>query len=167
MWAHSTGEGDGVRHTTNAEQHRHMREMQALNKARYVPAEEWAWKRIRKTGGKWERQAIWSCRIFDFFSIKRGIAVEIDGDTHNPTYDAIRDEYNFFRSGIVVLRVRNFNEADLDAAIAEIERGETRKERRKRVRRELGLPENAPMRAAVEAAGLKLAHGKWRPPGVS
>lgn len=95
-----------------------MREMQALNKARYVPAEEWAWKRIRKTGGKWERQAIWSCRIFDFFSIKRGIAVEIDGDTHNPTYDAIRDEYNFFRSGIVVLRVRNFNEADLDAAIA-------------------------------------------------
>lgn len=157
-----------MRHTTNSQQHAYMKARQAQNLARFSPAEEWAAKRIRKTGGKWTRQAIWGCRIFDFFSIKRGIAVEIDGPEHldKADYDAARDKYNYFRSGILVLRVRNFNEADLDAALCEINRGELRKDRRKRVRREVGLPETASMQDAVRAAGLTLAHGDWEPPNA-
>jgi hypothetical protein len=46
--------------------------------------------------------------------------VEIDGPTHDPEYDAYRDEYNFRRSGIVVLRVRNRNEHDMSRAIVTI-----------------------------------------------
>lgn len=163
-WFPSLSFSGDMRQPCNAEQHKYLKDLRAINLARVVPAEEWAWKAICKTKGQWTRQAVWGCRIFDFFSIKRGIAVEIDGATHNATYDAIRDKYNYIRSGILVLRVRNWNEADLAIAIAEINRGETRKERKKRVRIELGLSDHAPMKDAVKAAGLQLAHGRWSPP---
>jgi len=152
-----------MRHVNKPEQYAYMRARQRQNRVRVIAAEEWAWPRIKAAGGKWERQAIWGCRLFDFFSIGRGIAVEIDGPEHIPAYDLARDQYNYFRSGIVVLRVKNFNETDLAVALAEIRKGETRKERRKRVRRELGLREDAAMKDAVKAAGLKLAHCNWEP----
>jgi very-short-patch-repair endonuclease len=152
-----------MRWTNNKEQHEYINYRRAQNLVRHSAAEQWAWPHIAKTGGRWERQAVWGLRIFDFFSIKRGIAVEIDGPEHNKEYDAARDKYNYYRSGILVLRVRNFNDADLKAAIAEIKKGETRKQRRKRVRVELGLPETAAMKDAVEKAGLKLAHCNWQP----
>lgn len=155
-----------MRWTTNSEQHAYMKKRREQNLARHSAAEEWAWQSIRKIRGRWDRQAVWGCRIFDFFSIKRGIAVEIDGPEHNKAYDSARDAYNYFRSGILVLRVRNFNESDLQAAIDEINKGETRKERRKRVRRELGIPESAAMTDAVMAAGLKVAHGGWTAPQI-
>jgi very-short-patch-repair endonuclease len=150
-----------MRQVNTKEQFAYMKKRQEENLARYVPAEEWAWDEIRKTGAGWVRQAIWGCRIFDFFSIRRGIAIEIDGDTHNKVYDKVRDDYNYYRSGILVLRIKNYNEVDLRNAIKEIKKGETRMDRRKRVRIELGLSENASMKSAVEAAGLKLAHCQW------
>lgn len=152
-----------MRHINRPDQYAYMRERQRQNRARYVAAEEWAWSRIRATGGNWQRQSIWGCRLFDFFSIGRGIAVEIDGPSHDEqrAYDLARDRYNYFRSGILVIRVKNFDEDDLAAAIREIRKNETRKERRKRVRLEMGLPENSPMQAVVKKAGLKLAHCNW------
>lgn len=52
-----------------------------------------------------------------FWNSKLGCAIEVDGPEHDRDYDNYRDEYNFRRSGIVVLRVRNKNEEDLDEVL--------------------------------------------------
>lgn len=79
---------------------------------------------VRELAGRtdyhWTRQASWGNRLFDFWCSDIGCAVEIDGPEHNPRIDAYRDEYNFRRSAIVVLRVRNFNHKDMDDAISHI-----------------------------------------------
>jgi len=66
---------------------------------------------------KFSRQSRWGYRIFDFWSAKYGIAIELDGSEHNPNYDYYRDEYNFRRSGILVLRMKN---SHIDKGIKEI-----------------------------------------------
>lgn len=82
------------------------------------PNENWMELRLRelRCAGKWRRQHQWGYRIFDFFDNSKGIAIEVDGREHDRTYDSYRDVHNFLRSGIVVLRVRNRNEADATAA---------------------------------------------------
>lgn len=156
-----------MRHANTKEQNKYMKIRRRQNMARHIPAEEWAFKQLKETGIFFKRQVIWGCRIFDFFSIKHGIAVEIDGAEHNRKYDEERDRYNYIRSGIIVFRVRNFNQNDMDTVIRSIfkitESKETRKERRKMVRTDLGLKQHDPMKLAVEAAGLKLAHCNWTP----
>lgn len=85
---------------------------------------------LKTTGYKWKRQRQWGYRLFDFWNTKIGIAVEVDGLTHDKNYDAIRDEYNYKTSGILVLRVRNFNEDDASKVLAQIADSCTWNERR-------------------------------------
>jgi len=143
-----------LRWTTNKEQADYMRGRVAENVARSAknPNEQWAAERLSVTPYKWKPQAQWGYRIFDFWCEFLGVAIEIDGPDHDPDYDSYRDEYNFRRSGVVVLRVRNKNEKDMDSAIATLDRIEawttrrfnmglmsnTKEEKRKNV----NLPDN-------------------------
>lgn len=104
-----------------------MRGRVAENTARSArnPNEQWAAERLSATPYRWKRQAQWGYRIFDFWCAELGVAIEIDGSNHDPDYDAYRDEYNFRRSGVVVLRVRNKNEKDMDSTIAALDRIES------------------------------------------
>jgi very-short-patch-repair endonuclease len=63
----------------------------------------------------WERQYVFGYRIFDFYSPKFKVAVEVDGVEHNKEYDNYRDEYLFRVHGIVVVRCRNKNLKDIAA----------------------------------------------------
>lgn len=93
---------------TTAEDHEYMAMRQTQNRQRNSDNENWLAKILHQsTHYNWKRQAIWGKRLYDFWNAKLGVAVEVDGPEHNPNYDAYRDEYNFRRSGIVVLRVPN------------------------------------------------------------
>lgn len=117
---------------SNAEQAAYMRMRKDQNIGRSLrnPNENWMALKLNATVRKWTRQATWGMRLFDFWCAELGIAVEVDGPEHREDYDAYRDEYNFRRSGIVVLRVRNLNEEDAEKALAAISREVTWKERR-------------------------------------
>ena len=110
--------------------------------------------KLVSTGKKWTRQAMWGCRLFDFWCHEIGCAVEVDGPEHNAKFDAARDQYNYLRSAIVVLRVRNFDEASADDALRQIESMAPWRERRAQV---------GASAKKVWAAGLELAHGDWTP----
>lgn len=150
-----------MRWTTNAKQHEHMRARTAANRAITGGNgnENWAARSLAQTGLKWTRQAQWGLRIFDFWNAEKGIAVEIDGAEHRKDYDQARDQYNFLRSAIVVLRVRNRNADDMQGALVKILESESWGDRRAR----MGLNANTKKerRANLAAAGVKLAHGKW------
>lgn len=109
-----------LKYATTKEQAAYMKEMKKLNlqKAKVNPNENWFKNKLIKAfGNEWTRQAVWGYRIFDFWDSKRGVAVEIDGPEHNEEYDRYRDIYNYLRSGIVVIRVRNKNNDDAIRAI--------------------------------------------------
>ncbi len=57
-------------------------------KKKIVLAEVWAHPFLKQTRLKWTRQSVWGYRIFDFWCHEKGIAVEIDGLTHDKDYDA-------------------------------------------------------------------------------
>lgn len=97
-----------------------MRKAQNIERSIHNPNENWMAERLKVTGIKFSRQAIWGYRLFDFWNHVLGVAIEVDGDEHNPNYDAYRDEYNFRRSAIVVLRARNQDESDADKIIAKL-----------------------------------------------
>lgn len=92
----------------------YMNRMKNLNLdiAKNNSNENLVWDKLDKSA--WSRQAIKGFRIFDFWCHSKGCAIEVDGVEHDRDYDNYRDEYNFRRSGIVVLRVRNNNLTDLD-----------------------------------------------------
>lgn len=121
-----------LRRPITKEQHEYMKDRQNQNLESCInsKAESWANSRLKETGIKWNRQAQWGYRLFDFWNDKLGIAVEVDGKEHNPNYDKYRDDYNFKRSAILVLRVRNFNDQDMDSAISLINTSDTWIERR-------------------------------------
>lgn len=129
-----------------------MRKAQNLHMALRNPNENWLAEKLVDTKVSWSRQATWGCRIYDFWSHELGIAVETDGPEHNKRYDAMRDEYNYRRSGIVVLRLRNKNDADLATVLEKIASAMTWEERREK----LGLNENT-----------KKARRRWLAEGVS
>jgi very-short-patch-repair endonuclease len=114
------------------EDHEYMKARQKENLllAAKNPHEQWMKKLLEPTGLKWTPQARWGYRLFDFWCHKLGIAVEVDGNTHNPDYDAYRDRYNFLRSGVLVLRVRNRNEQDAMKALEIIRTSGSWNERR-------------------------------------
>lgn len=93
-----------------------MRFRQGQNRDKTVNAEKWAKRRLIESGHKWAHQTMWGCRIFDFWCHRLGIAVEVDGPEHRIDFDNARDRYNYYRSGILILRVRNFSDEDMDAA---------------------------------------------------
>jgi very-short-patch-repair endonuclease len=150
----------------NKEQHAYMRMRQEQNRDQFSRAEEWVRCALLKTKHKWTRQAIWGCRIFDFWNHSFGIAIEVDGQEHDHEYDAARDAYNYWCSGILVLRVRNFVETDLQSALEVIGRGETLQERKARIRAELGLAVDANRKEVLKAAGVLGAHCSWKPQTV-
>lgn len=117
---------------TTKEQHAYMkmRQDQNLEACVDVRAEAWMAERLKRTGRSWKRQAQWGYRLFDFWCFELGVALEVDGSTHDPEYDRVRDEYNFNRSGILVIRVRNWNDDDAARALEEIARAGTWNERR-------------------------------------
>jgi len=93
-------------------QYMEMRKQQNLVIAKRNPNENWMYEKLQTTGYNWSRQSKWGYRLFDFWCHYLGIAIEVDGNSHNKRYDKIRDEYNYNCSGILVLRVRNKNEDD-------------------------------------------------------
>lgn len=123
-----------MRWPKNKEEHAYMKMMQAKNKksSRRSKAESWMKDKLASTGKKWSRQAQWGYRLFDFWNHELGIAVEVDGPEHDKEYDAFRDRHNLKRSGILVLRVRNFNEKDAEVAITTINEASSWKERREK-----------------------------------
>jgi hypothetical protein len=56
-------------------EHLWLKERQKENYARCVnnKSENWMLEKLKKTGLKWTRQAIWGFRMFDFWSAKLGI----------------------------------------------------------------------------------------------
>jgi very-short-patch-repair endonuclease len=96
-----------------------MRQFQNRGKS-ISPAEHWAELRLRETGLKFNKQTQWGYRLFDFWNDPFGVAIEIDGKEHNIVKDQSKDEFNFNRSAIIVLRVKNFDESDMDLAIKKI-----------------------------------------------
>ena len=96
-----------------------MRARKAQNMARAInnSNENWMLECLEKTGHRWTRQAQRGFRLFDFWSHELGIAIEVDGPEHRADYDSYRDEYNYRRSGVVVIRVRNKNEEDAARAL--------------------------------------------------
>ena len=123
-----------LRWPTSQDEHAYMamRAKQNIARSKLNSAENWMHARLAETGLKWSRQAQWGYRIFDFWCHRIGCAVEVDGNSHKgcEAYDAYRDKYNFLRSGIVVIRVLNFDEHGADDAIAEIRSMKTWAERK-------------------------------------
>lgn len=87
-------------------------------------------EKLKKAGLKFKRQAQWGIRLYDFWDHKTGIAIEVDGTDHNKARDSVKDKLDFNVSAIVVLRVRNFNEADAEKVITQILRSESWNDRR-------------------------------------
>ena len=103
----------------NKDTHAYMRNRQDQNKAVCVfnKNENWMSKKLEKTNYKWSRQSQWGYRLFDFWNHSLGVAIEVDGLEHNKNYDKIRDDYNFKKSGILVLRVNNGDEKGANEVI--------------------------------------------------
>lgn len=110
-----------------------MRQQQNQIACQRIKAETWASKRLQSTGLKWKRQVQWGFRLFDFWCYAKGIAVEIDGQSHNADYDDDRDTKDFQRSGILVLRVPNWDEETMERTLSIIASAETWNERRLRL----------------------------------
>lgn len=76
-----------------------------------------AWKLLEPYYG-WKRQFFFGRRIFDFFHLDKGIALEIDGSTHCKNCDAIRDGVIFKKYGVETIRLHNsFTKRDLDEVL--------------------------------------------------
>lgn len=108
-----------LRWTNTKDAHAYMagRKKQNMQRAENNPNENWMLEKLLTTPFKWSRQAQWGYRLFDFWCSVLGVGIEVDGPEHNKDYDTYRDEYNFRRSGIVVIRVRNMNEDDAARAL--------------------------------------------------
>lgn len=116
---------------TGKEAARHMREMKKKNLGNCVRAEIWAARLLPKG---LTRQACWGFKIMDFWCAERGVRIEIDGQSHDPLQDYYIDEWFFRRSGILTLRVPNYDLGSLSAARFVLLREATWKARKELVR---------------------------------
>ena len=74
-----------------------------------TPFEAKLWLHISRAkldGYKFRRQHVIANTIVDFFCPQKGLIVEIDGGTHDPTKDALRDEISSHR-GYSTVRYSN------------------------------------------------------------
>jgi very-short-patch-repair endonuclease len=111
----------GCTYPTTAKEAAHMKLRQEQNKNQNNEAENWMYDVLKKsTPLKWTRQAIWGCRIFDFWCHEKGLAVEVDGNRHNHEYDSRHDKYHLKISGIKVLRLKPFDETRAMQVVDEI-----------------------------------------------
>jgi len=117
---------------TTKEESEHMRMRQIQNKivSKFNSAENLVFDYLKTTDYKWTRQAIWGVRLFDFWCGKLGIAIEVDGEEHDSKRDFGRDRVDFKVSGIVVIRVRNYNIDDIKKALLKVKSSENWNERR-------------------------------------
>lgn len=147
-----------IKWVTNTEESAYMRMRQEENvvRSKNNPNEAWMAEKLLTLVWKWGRQSRWGYRIFDFWCVEKGIAVEVDGPEHNKQWDKVRDDYNLQRSGILVLRVRNRNEADAAAVLKRIDAECTWNERREK----LGAKPVYGCTCAVEARKRREATGK-------
>lgn len=93
-------------------------------------AENWFAEKLKTSGLKFKRQARWGFRIFDFWNHNLGVAIEIDGSNHQVFIDSLKDKDVWERSGIVVYRVRNFNEEDAELVLGRLKEHSTWSDRR-------------------------------------
>ena len=83
-------------------------------------AEEIVWKFLRgnRTGFHFRREVnVFSYRV-DFYCAEASLAVELDGEQHDPARDALRDA-ELAKAGIEVLRIPNVRFFQLDSKDAE------------------------------------------------
>lgn len=107
-----------------------MRQNQNIVNSEKNKAENWFFEKLKKSRYKFTRQRRWGYRIFDFWCHKLGIAIEVDGPEHRTEVELIRDNKEFNRSRIVVLRVQNFNEEQAENAMHYIYNSDTWNDRR-------------------------------------
>lgn len=107
---------------TTSQEHEFMANAQRMNRSNCTrnAAELWMKARLKSTPYKWTQQACWGYRLFDFWCSRLGIAVEVDGLDHDAEKDFRNDFRNYKVSGIIVLRVPNFDEKAADFALARI-----------------------------------------------
>ncbi len=73
-------------------------------------------------GQKFRRQAVIGNRIVDFFCPAKGLIIEIDGDTHDPERDRIRDGKMLEQHGFRTLRFTNLEVVhEWDSVLASID----------------------------------------------
>lgn len=115
--------GTGQRYwpaTKEAHAHMKMRQRQNIEQSRHSSAETWMAAKLKTTGMKWTRQAQSGVRVFDFWNHVLGIAVEVDGPEHDEAREKARDYMAYQARGIVVLRVKNFDEVGADLVLRAI-----------------------------------------------
>jgi len=144
-----------MRWPVNHEQSEYMRKLQreARMPGRSHEAENWADGILRASRLKWTRKAIWGCRLFDFWNVRKGVAIELDGP--KPDAGDEEDRHARERSGIAVFRVKSFDESQLRLVMSQAESLEDWGIRRER----LGIP------SKLKGKNLPKAHGNWVPPG--
>ena len=101
------GEGQGWGTAMKQDSHLLGRARQLRNDG--TPFEAMLWTRISRSqlgGYKFRRQQVIGNCIVDFFCPRKALIVEIDGDTHDPAADAVRDEINCMR-GYSTIRFMN------------------------------------------------------------
>jgi hypothetical protein len=115
-------------------------------------SKNWADGILRASRLKWTHKAIWGCRLFDFWNARKGVAIELDGPKRNAGDE--EDRHARERSGIVVYRVKCFDECQLRLIMSEAERLEDWGVRRDR----LGIP------SKLKGKDIPKAHENWVPP---
>jgi len=92
--------------------------------------------------------------LFDFWNARKGAAIELDGP--KPDAGDEEDRHAQERSGIVVYRVKSFDESQLKLVMSEAEHLEDWGIRRDR----LGIP------FKLKGTNIPKVHGNWVPPGI-
>ena len=78
-------------------------------RSRPTPMEYKLWGRLKSSqlgGFKFRRQIVLEPYIVDFFCSSVALVVEVDGDTHDPAADALRDAH-LNKRGFTVIRFTN------------------------------------------------------------
>ena len=127
-----------MKHPTNKEQHLYLKIRKEENYKRSVcnKAENIACSILKTSKFKCTRQAVWGYRIFDFWCHKLGVAIEVDGSSHDnkKEYDLFRDNRVMEKSGIIVYRVKNYDVDGLRTIMTKIDQSkESWNDRRKNI----------------------------------
>ncbi len=102
-------------------------------------AELWAKDRLRKAKINVSFQKVFDRSIFDFFCFEKGIAIEIDGSSHDPVKDELRDNHHFEMHTIKTLRIPNFDDERMNEIINLIRLSDTWDDRKKSARNKKDL----------------------------
>ena len=96
-----------------ADNHRPRKEKEDIDRARSArknpsAAEDIVWELIRnrKLGFNFKREHPFGGYRFDFYCAEAKLALEMDGEQHDPAYDAERDRYAA-KFGVLVFRIPN------------------------------------------------------------